>query len=106
MPRCLTRRRAPRRDLLEIPTIFVEGARSAPAEDSTFSGHSLDEFSALASVANILSNSARVDIVFYPGPAMQLAVERGKQGGSNHAVCARNRQRQRRGASAVFHAVI
>jgi fatty acid synthase subunit beta len=48
----------------------------------------LDEFSALASVANILSNSARVDIVFYRGLTMQLAVERDKQGRSNHAVCA------------------
>jgi malonyl CoA-acyl carrier protein transacylase len=43
---------------------------------ATFAGHSLEEFSALAAVADILPNFSLVDIVFYRGLTMQHAVER------------------------------
>jgi malonyl CoA-acyl carrier protein transacylase len=58
--------------------------------DAAFAGHSLGEFSALASVADILPNSSLVDVVFYRGLTMQRAVERDEQSRSNYAMCAVN----------------
>ena len=43
--------------------------------DATFAGHSLGEFSALASVTDILPNSYLINIVFYCGLTMQHGVE-------------------------------
>jgi len=60
---------------------------------ATFAGHSLGEFFALASVADILPNSSLVDVVFYRGLIMQHAVERDEQGCSNYAMCAVNLSR-------------
>ncbi|KAI9439787.1 fatty acid synthase [Lactarius indigo] len=57
---------------------------------AAFAGHSLGEFSALASVADILPNSSLVDVVFYRGLTMQRAVERDEQSRSNYAMCAIN----------------
>ena len=36
-------------------------------KDCTFAGHSLGEYSALASIADVLAISALVDVVFYRG---------------------------------------
>jgi len=47
--------------------------------DATFAGHSLGDFSALASIADILPNSYLVDVVFYHGLTMPCAVERDEQ---------------------------
>ncbi len=58
--------------------------------DAAFAGHSLGEFSALASVADILPNSSLVDVVFYRGLTMQRAVERDEQSRSSYAMCAVN----------------
>src|SRR6266581_3757956 len=58
--------------------------------DAAFAGHSLGEFSALASVADILPNSSLVDVVFYRGLTMQCAVECDEQSRLNYAMCAVN----------------
>ena len=55
-----------------------------------FAGHSLGEYSALASNADVLHISALVDVVFYRGPTMQCAVERDFQNSSNYAMCVVN----------------
>lgn len=60
---------------------------------AAFAGHSLGEFSCLASVADILPNSSLVDVVFYRGLTMQRAVERDEQSRSNYAMCAINPSR-------------
>ncbi|KAI0264369.1 fatty acid synthase [Gloeopeniophorella convolvens] len=60
---------------------------------AAFAGHSLGEFSALASVADILPNSSLVDVIFYRGLTMQRAVERDEQSRSNYAMCAINPSR-------------
>jgi fatty acid synthase subunit alpha len=44
--------------------------------DYAFAGHSLGEYSALASIADVLPVSSLVDVVFYRGITMQRAVER------------------------------
>ena len=62
-------------------------------KECAFAGHSLGEYSALASVADILPISALVDVVFYRGITMQRAVERNAQNLSNYAMCAVNPSR-------------
>ena len=51
--------------------------------DCAFAGHSLGEYSALASIADVLHISALVDVVFYRGITMQRAVERDSENLSN-----------------------
>jgi fatty acid synthase subunit beta len=43
---------------------------------TAFAGHSLGEYFALASIADVLPVSSLVDVVFYRGITMQRAVER------------------------------
>jgi fatty acid synthase subunit alpha, fungi type len=45
-------------------------------KDCAFAGHSLGEYSALASIADVLPISSLVDVVFYRGITIQRAVER------------------------------
>lgn len=61
--------------------------------DCAFAGHSLGEYSALASIADVLPISSLVDVVFYRGITMQRAVERDSQNRSNYAMCAVNPSR-------------
>lgn len=60
---------------------------------SGFAGHSLGEYAALASIADVLPISALVDVVFYRGITMQRAVERDEKNRSNYAMCAVNPSR-------------
>ncbi|KAH9856627.1 fatty acid synthase [Lenzites betulinus] len=62
-------------------------------KESAFAGHSLGEYSALASIAGVLAISSLVDVVFYRGITMQRAVERDSQNRSNYAMCAVNPSR-------------
>jgi fatty acid synthase subunit alpha, fungi type len=61
--------------------------------DCASAGHSLGEYSALASIADVLHISALVNVVFYRGITMQRAVERDSQNRSNYAMCAVNPSR-------------
>jgi len=61
--------------------------------DCAFAGHSLGEYSALASIADVLPVSSLVDVVFYRGITMQRAVERDSENRSNYAMCAVNPSR-------------
>ena len=62
-------------------------------KNAIFAGHSLGEYSALASVAGVLPISSLVDVVFYRGITMQRAVERDSANRSNYAMCAVNPSR-------------
>ncbi|KAL0957759.1 hypothetical protein HGRIS_001537 [Hohenbuehelia grisea] len=57
-------------------------------KDCALAGHSLGEYSALASIADVLAISALVDVVFYRGITVQRAVEHDAQNRSNYAMCA------------------
>ncbi|KAI6129042.1 hypothetical protein EDD16DRAFT_1516096, partial [Pisolithus croceorrhizus] len=61
-------------------------AKGFVQKDCAFAGHSLGEYSALASMADVLHISALVDVVFYRGITMQRAVERDAQNRSNYAM--------------------
>lgn len=62
-------------------------------DNAVFAGHSLGEYSALASVAGVLPISSLVDVVLYRGITMQYAVYRDTANHSNHAMCAVNPSR-------------
>lgn len=44
--------------------------------DSSFAGHSLGEYSALAALAEVMPIESLVSVVYYRGLTMQVAVER------------------------------
>ncbi|THV07258.1 fatty acid synthase [Dendrothele bispora CBS 962.96] len=68
-------------------------AKGFVQQDCAFAGHSLGEYAALASIADVLPISSLVDVVFYRGITMQRAVERDSEGRSNYAMCAVNPSR-------------
>ncbi|PLN75314.1 fatty acid synthase beta subunit dehydratase [Aspergillus taichungensis] len=61
--------------------------------DSSFAGHSLGEYSALAALADVMPIESLVSVVFYRGLTMQVAVDRDEQGRSNYSMCAVNPSR-------------
>lgn len=58
--------------------------------DAAFAGHSLGEYAALASLADIMSIESLVEVVFYRGMTMQVAVPRDSSGRSNYGMIAIN----------------
>lgn len=62
-------------------------------DDSSFAGHSLGEYSALAALAEVMPIESLVSVVFYRGLTMQVAVERDETGRSNYSMCAVNPSR-------------
>ncbi|KAG8968299.1 3-oxoacyl-[acyl-carrier-protein] synthase [Tulasnella sp. 419] len=68
-------------------------AKGLVQKECAFAGHSLGEYSALASIADALPIASLVDVVFYRGITMQRAVERDSQNRSNYAMCAVNPSR-------------
>ena len=56
--------------------------------ESNFAGHSLGEYSALATIAGIMPIERLLSTVFYRGLTMQLAVERDATGRSNFGMAA------------------
>ncbi|KAH3679792.1 hypothetical protein WICPIJ_008526 [Wickerhamomyces pijperi] len=58
--------------------------------DCIFAGHSLGEYASLASLAEVMSIESLVEIVFYRGMTMQVAVPRDDLGRSNYGMVAVN----------------
>ncbi|KAI0243885.1 fatty acid synthase alpha subunit Lsd1, partial [Massospora cicadina] len=58
-----------------------------------FAGHSLGEYSALASLGDVIPIESMVDLVFYRGMTMQSAVQRDEAGRSNFGMMAANPSR-------------
>jgi fatty acid synthase subunit alpha len=69
--------------------------------DCAFAGHSLGEYSALASIADVIPVASLVDIVFSRGITMQCAVESDTNGQSNYALSTRA-ESSRRSATPLF----
>ncbi|KKY19773.1 putative fatty acid synthase beta subunit dehydratase [Phaeomoniella chlamydospora] len=68
-------------------------AKGLVQRSSSFAGHSLGEYSALASIAEVMPIESLVSVVFYRGLTMQVAVERDEQGRSNYSMAAVNPSR-------------
>lgn len=63
-------------------------AQGVIRNDSIFAGHSLGEYSALASIAKVMPVETLVSVVFYRGLCMQIAVERDEAGRSDYSMSA------------------
>lgn len=74
-------------------------------ENSTFAGHSLGEYSALAAVAHIMPIERLLSVVFYRGLSMKTSVERDAEGRSDFALVAINPSRISKSDFPVFHVV-
>ncbi|KAI1089803.1 fatty acid synthase beta subunit [Rostrohypoxylon terebratum] len=57
-------------------------------KESVFAGHSLGEYSALASIAKVMPVETLVSVVFYRGLCMQVAVKRDDTGRSDYSMSA------------------
>ena len=79
--------------LMEKASFEDMRAKGLVQRDSSFAGHSLGEYSALASIAEVMPIESLVSVVFYRGLTMQVAVERDEQGRSNYSMCAVNPSR-------------
>ncbi|QIW95704.1 hypothetical protein AMS68_001222 [Peltaster fructicola] len=79
--------------LMEKASFEDMKAKGVVQPDSTFAGHSLGEYSALAALAEVMPIESLVSVVFYRGLTMQVAVERDESGRSNYAMCAINPSR-------------
>ena len=79
--------------LMEKASFEDMRAKGLVQADSSFAGHSLGEYSALAALAEVMPIESLVSVVFYRGLTMQVAVERDASGRSNYSMCAVNPSR-------------
>ncbi|PYH93829.1 putative fatty acid synthase subunit beta [Aspergillus ellipticus CBS 707.79] len=68
-------------------------ARGLIQDGAPFAGHSLGEYGALAAVAEFMPFPSLMDVVFYRGLAMQLAMERDEAGTTDYSMVAVNPRR-------------
>ncbi|PVU94326.1 hypothetical protein BB561_002640 [Smittium simulii] len=69
--------------------------------DSPFAGHSLGEYGALSAIGRVVPVEAVVEIGFYRGMTMQVAVKRDEEGNSDYGMVACNPVRVGRGFGEV-----
>lgn len=79
--------------LMEKASFEDMRAKGLVAAESSFAGHSLGEYSALTSLGDVMPIESLVDVVFYRGMTMQVAVPRDQFGRSNYGMCAVNPSR-------------
>ena len=79
--------------LMEKASFEDMSSKGLVQRDSSFAGHSLGEYSALAALAEVMPIESLVSVVFYRGLTMQVAVERDETGRSNYSMCAVNPSR-------------
>jgi fatty acid synthase subunit beta, fungi type len=79
--------------VMQMAAFADSRARGAIQSENIFAGHSLGEYSALASVAEVTPIETLSSIVFYRGLCMQAAVDRDEAGRSDYSMCAVNPSR-------------
>ncbi|KAG5463105.1 MAG: YKL182Wp-like protein, partial [Olpidium bornovanus] len=82
--------------LMEMASFIDMQANGLIQEDCSFAGHSLGEYAALGAVGQVLSIESLIDVVFYRGMTMQVAVPRDALGRSVYGMCAVNPSRMGR----------
>ena len=76
--------------LTAIASFMDMKAHGLVQSQSAFAGHSLGEYAALASIGEVLAVENMMDVTFYRGMTMQVAVPRDEQGRSQYGMCAVN----------------
>ncbi|KAK9458207.1 acyl transferase domain-containing protein [Dipodascopsis uninucleata] len=79
--------------LMEKASFEDMKAKGLVPADASYAGHSLGEYSALAALGDVMPIESLVDVVFYRGMTMQVAVPRDSLGRSNYGMCAVNPSR-------------
>ncbi|KAK9387219.1 acyl transferase domain-containing protein [Lipomyces mesembrius] len=79
--------------LMEKASFEDMNAKGLVPADCSYAGHSLGEYSALAALGDVMPIESLVDVVFYRGMTMQVAVPRDALGRSNYGMCAVNPSR-------------
>ena len=79
--------------LMEVASYKDMEEKGLVQKNAAFAGHSLGEYSSLAALAEVLSIEALVDVVFYRGMTMQVAVPRDVKGRSDYGMVAVNPSR-------------
>ena len=79
--------------LMEVAAYKDMEEKGLVQQNAIFAGHSLGEYSSLAALAEVLSVEALVDVVFYRGMTMQVAVPRDSKGRSDYGMVAVNPSR-------------
>lgn len=64
---------------------------------ATYAGHSLGEYGSLSAFSGFLSMNDLMDVVFYRGLSMQLAMDREEDGGTGYSMVAANPKRVGKG---------
>lgn len=76
--------------VMQMAAFADSRAHGVIQSENVFAGHSLGEYSALASVAEVMPIETLAQIVFYRGLCMQAAVDRDEEGRSDYSMCAVN----------------
>ncbi|KAK9477444.1 acyl transferase domain-containing protein [Lipomyces japonicus] len=79
--------------LMEKASFEDMKAKGLVPADCSYAGHSLGEYSALAALGDVMPIESLVDVVFYRGLTMQVAVPRDALGRSNYGMIAVNPSR-------------
>ena len=85
--------------LLEKATFEDMRARGLIQEGTSYAGHSLGEYAALASMAEFMPLETMLRIVFYRGLSMQLVTKRDSAGRTEYSMCAVNPSKISKGRS-------
>jgi fatty acid synthase subunit beta, fungi type len=68
-------------------------AKGLIQNNAPFAGHSLGEYGALSALAEFMPFESLMDVVFYRGLAMQMAMDRDEDGGTDYGMVAVNPSR-------------
>lgn len=79
--------------LMELAAYQTMRSHGLECPGCSFAGHSLGEYAALASVAQVMEIETLVEVVFYRGMCMQVAVKRDEEGRSPYGMAAVNPSR-------------
>lgn len=79
--------------ILEKATFEDMRAKGLIQEGATFAGHSLGEYGALSALAEFMPFRLLMDVVFYRGLAMQMAMDRDERGETDYSMVAVNPSR-------------
>ena len=83
--------------LMELAAYEDLKSRGLVQKHSPFAGHSLGEYAALGTIAEVLSVESLMSLVFYRGLAMQVAMKRDDLGKTDFSMMAGNPSRVGRG---------